>query len=521
MSTYQFYKLIHHFSFKLVILSLTILTMFMVGVPNTQANGDIEISTCAELQLIGSDPVEYPLSGNYVLTADIDCSDSSSWNGGAGFIPIGNEANKFTGTFDGAGFIIHQLTIDRPATDFVGLFGYADNGVDIFRVYLTESFVRGRTNVGSIVGRLGENNGDAEAMLTQSFAVGTVISTNNTVGGLVGLAHNGRITDTFFRGAVTSNSWDAGGLTGYVEASIIQNSYVAATVVSSTATPYGIVGWLAGASTIVSSFWDFDVSGVASGSNGTGATGRRTTVEMKTQSVFEDAGWNFDTLWGVDPDINDGYPFFGQSAVVIEPIEVTAPVAMNITTTSADLEAEITSGVVREYGFFWGLTSHADENVIVSEETLFEDMSALYENTNGQTDDDPVAIPFVYITEAQDLTCNTTYYARAIVLDSQGEGAINQYAFSEEITFTTLPCVPPQNAPRPRSSSGGIRLSSAQLAEMGVTINPQSTSEAPDPSLDRTTRILALLTTLEKDDQGKITQAGFIQFIMGLISILR
>jgi hypothetical protein len=33
----------------------------------------------------------------------------------------------------------------------------------------------------------------------------------------------------------------------------------------------------------------------------------KTTFEMKQQSTFED--WDFDTIWGIDPSINDGYPY--------------------------------------------------------------------------------------------------------------------------------------------------------------------------------------------------------------------
>ena len=58
------------------------------------------IGNCIDLQKIGND-VGYPLSGNYVLANDIDCSDTVNWNANAGFVPIGNYATRFTGTLDG------------------------------------------------------------------------------------------------------------------------------------------------------------------------------------------------------------------------------------------------------------------------------------------------------------------------------------------------------------------------------------------------------------------------------------
>ena len=30
---------------------------------------------------------------------------------------------------------------------------------------------------------------------------------------------------------------------------------------------------------------------------------------MKQQSTFENADWNFTGIWGIDPLINDGYPY--------------------------------------------------------------------------------------------------------------------------------------------------------------------------------------------------------------------
>jgi hypothetical protein len=40
----------------------------------------ITISSCEELQLIGSDPVEYPSNESYSLTQNIDCSDTINCN---------------------------------------------------------------------------------------------------------------------------------------------------------------------------------------------------------------------------------------------------------------------------------------------------------------------------------------------------------------------------------------------------------------------------------------------------------
>ena len=55
----------------------------------------------------------------YLLTADIDASASSDWDNGAGFTPIGiydydmDDDAPFSGTFDGDGYSIDQITINR------------------------------------------------------------------------------------------------------------------------------------------------------------------------------------------------------------------------------------------------------------------------------------------------------------------------------------------------------------------------------------------------------------------------
>lgn len=83
----------------------------------------IPISSIAELQLIGVSG-SYPLSGYYYLTGNIDASITSSWNGGAGFNPIGAElgaGDVFTGTLDGRGYTISGLVINRPDENYLGL----------------------------------------------------------------------------------------------------------------------------------------------------------------------------------------------------------------------------------------------------------------------------------------------------------------------------------------------------------------------------------------------------------------
>ena len=85
-----------------------------------------------------------------VLTTNIDL-------GGAAWTPIGNYranfSNIYTGTFDGAGYTISNLTVDNSSADFQGFVGYMESGGAIQNLTLDESCsVTGSDNVGGICG---------------------------------------------------------------------------------------------------------------------------------------------------------------------------------------------------------------------------------------------------------------------------------------------------------------------------------------------------------------------------------
>ena len=103
-----------------VVLSLALTGVFSLG------ETYVEIATAEDLKKIGTD---YPLDGNYVLTADIDLS-AEEWT------PIGGTStNPFTGTFDGNGHVISGMHIGTASTpkaytenSIWGLFATLENG---------------------------------------------------------------------------------------------------------------------------------------------------------------------------------------------------------------------------------------------------------------------------------------------------------------------------------------------------------------------------------------------------------
>ena len=89
------------------------------GGDGTKAN-PYQIATVEQLQNIFSD-----LSANYILTANINCSQLSDW------VPIGTEQNGFSGHFDGDGHSISNLTCSQ------GLFGHISQSGTVENVNLS------------------------------------------------------------------------------------------------------------------------------------------------------------------------------------------------------------------------------------------------------------------------------------------------------------------------------------------------------------------------------------------------
>ncbi|MDD4251312.1 MAG: GLUG motif-containing protein [Candidatus ainarchaeum sp.] len=135
----------------------------------------ITITTCQGLQEINQN-----LNGTYILGNDIDCSQTNTWNSGAGFQPIGSWGPWFTGVFDGAGYTISGLYINRPTTDDVGLFGCTYSTAIIQNINLQDANIIGRSNVGSIIGTA------TGSVSNLSASFDSIQGTGSYIGGLVG-----------------------------------------------------------------------------------------------------------------------------------------------------------------------------------------------------------------------------------------------------------------------------------------------------------------------------------------------
>ena len=209
------------------------------------------------------------LAGKYVLAGNIDASDTVSWNSGAGFVPVGNTSNNFTGILDGLGHRVNALTINRPGTQYVGLIGSAINAT-LQNIGLSNVNISGNYYVGALAGQL---QASTTASILNSFSSGSVSSQESQTGGLVGrIAANSGVVQilnsysTAQVSAVNTAGNEVGGLVGYSAASGSGRTYIANSYASGNVSAYNAVGGLVGRSDAAGTATSLIENSYASGS---------------------------------------------------------------------------------------------------------------------------------------------------------------------------------------------------------------------------------------------------------------
>lgn len=247
------------------------------------------ITNAHQLQLMAKD-----LGAHYTLAANIDMSGYNMSRNG--FLPVGTgSASAFTGSLDGHGYVISNLTISNAAPDAVGLFGYIGQSANVSNIGLYDVHITGGTG-NTYVGSLA---GDNAGSITNAYSTGAVRG-SGTVGGLVG-RNTGTVQDAYTTSevAVTGSSGTGGGLAGANDGEL--SSVYSTGAVSGVAgsTLGGLVGSAGAGSTFSNAYWDTDTSGqttgVGSGSD-SGATGL-TTAQMRDGDYLATLGFNFTDTW--------------------------------------------------------------------------------------------------------------------------------------------------------------------------------------------------------------------------------
>lgn len=240
---------------------------------------------------------------NFIQTADITFPrDVVTWDRQKGMIPIGNTNTPFTGSYDGKGHKVTFVFIDRDV-DCVGFFGKTDDA--LIKNLTVQGSVRGSMLAGMLCGSL--NNSVVENCAT----LGSVEcwGQRGEAGGFVGRnLKASRIENCFNRCDVEVVDYQegiAGGFVAYNNNSNIAFSYSTGLVSDVWRHTGGFVGLAENSAGLFSrNFYD----AAASGQNDNVGAMPKTSAEMQDQATY--SGWDFTSVWQIDPTENDGYPYF-------------------------------------------------------------------------------------------------------------------------------------------------------------------------------------------------------------------
>ncbi|WP_406658051.1 PKD domain-containing protein [Methanolobus sp. ZRKC2] len=223
----------HEFKSRSAILKISMLLLFclLLSVPASAATYSGGSGTLADPYQLSTDSDIDTLSvtsadwgKNFTLTQNITLVGNHS--------SIGNSSIRFTGDFNGSGFIVNNLTVFQTTYD-AGFFGCTDLGANIHDLGV-EASSDGIVTTSDYVGVLvGKNYGT----VNNSYATGNA-SGNHRVGGLIGYNY-GTVNNSYATGTATGNE-HVGGLVGQ-NSKTVSNSYA-----TGNASGSHIVGGLAG-----------------------------------------------------------------------------------------------------------------------------------------------------------------------------------------------------------------------------------------------------------------------------------
>ncbi len=215
-----------------------------------------QIATIEDLIELSNTPGDW--GAHFIQTADIAFNADETqvdWDGDGtvgdaddayGFSPIGNSTTKFTGGYNGNGYSIDNLYINRSTTDYIGFFGYLYNA-DIEGVNLNNVDIAGNEQTGALTGLI------EYGTIDDCFVSGSVDGEVNS-GGLAGDVRYRVVTHNCGADVTVSGEYNVGGFAGRLyhnndndnEKPLITNSYATGNATASSRNVGGFVGWNVG-----------------------------------------------------------------------------------------------------------------------------------------------------------------------------------------------------------------------------------------------------------------------------------
>jgi uncharacterized protein YjdB len=177
--------------------------------------------------------------GSYIQMADIDLSSYENW------IPIVGTYAYFGGSYDGNGYEISNMNIDKKTGIHTGLFARTENAV-LSNISIANGAVKGNGDyVGGLIG-YSENT-----RIENCSSEGIVTGDGDYVGGLIGYSENTRIENCYSEGTVTGNEECVDG--EYVDGKYVGREYIYGVG--------GLIGYVSRGSSISSCYSSADVVG--------------------------------------------------------------------------------------------------------------------------------------------------------------------------------------------------------------------------------------------------------------------
>lgn len=142
------------------------------------------ISSMENLNWITADDSRW--DKHYKQTTNINASptQSSCYNSGQGYSPIGNASVKFTGSYDGQGYSIANLRIERGSDEYVGLFGYL-SGATVSNLIISNGSITGGKYIGMLSAYADGQTTITDVEVSGSIQ-GNLYDVESAVGGLIG-----------------------------------------------------------------------------------------------------------------------------------------------------------------------------------------------------------------------------------------------------------------------------------------------------------------------------------------------
>jgi hypothetical protein len=256
--------------------------------------------------------------------ADIDLN-VAPFNSGTGWEPLGSFAVPFMANYDGDGYEIDSLFIDRDTEDWIGLFGYL-NGAYLSNLRVTNANVNGKFNTGILAGTaVGNsqvhNSMTSGAVTAQDYTGGLIGDTNssnvfysystanvtgeNFTGGLAGYDFDSYFSTSYAYGNVSGTS-GVGGFVGYSFETDFWNVYSTGQVTASGGGDGGLTGY-SFMSTYFNCYWNKETSLIDYSGGGEGRTTDEMTFPHDEFNTY--SGWDFYSGWHINYGINNGYPY--------------------------------------------------------------------------------------------------------------------------------------------------------------------------------------------------------------------